>query len=181
MTTTHPLVALREKLLDDPDIAAKLKLGDQYLQTMVKMGSSFVLPHDHAELLPILEYYQDDLVGWCNYVKGIRNRMAPSDRMSDVHDVFRTIEVRRVQAERRSRLDAAIKKALQLKRIEDTSEAKKHYANRCTQEWIKQRTAMLSGMRGRNGRVNEDERAVALDAFWAAIDEGITLGEIPDA
>lgn len=176
---THPLEDFRQRLLDDPNIAEKLKLADKYLLGMSKMGDRFILPREHVEVLPVLEYYGNDNEGWCRYVRSIRDMLPKGARLNDVQEVFRTIEIRRVQNSRRERLDAAIKKAIELRKIKDDPAEKRAYADHCTKEWIRQRTAMLLEIRGSNGRVNEDERAVALEKFWSAIDQGITEGEIP--
>jgi hypothetical protein len=179
---THPLATLRESLIDDQSVAEKLKLADQYLLTMTKLGTKFVLPREHIELLPVLEYYGGgDVAGWCKYVRSIRDSLPQGNRMADVQEVFRTIEIRRVQGDRRIRLNLAVNKAVELGVIEDTAEAKRQYANKCTQEWSKRRADMLSNIRRTmsNKRVNEDERADVLEEFWKAIEAGIKEGDIP--
>lgn len=182
MTTRHPLAELREHLLNAKDPGKLLLMADNYLQSMQKMGNSFVLPHEHTILAPILEYYAGDLRGWVKYVKGIRDRLVRGTEAWDsVYVLYRTLEIRAVQRERRERLSAAVDKAVALGLIEDDVEIKRRYANRCTNEWARMRTARLDSLRAGTSRkrISEDERNEILKEFWDEIDQLIAAGEVP--
>lgn len=178
----HPLYTLREKLLDHSNPAELLRIADNYLQSMGKMGEAFVLPAEHRLILPALEFYAGDLDGWVKYVKGIRDRLDPSDsRWRDVYELYRNMEIRRVQRIRRDRLVAVVTEAVKQRLIENTVPARQRYANRCTQHWAKARAAVLDAVRSKtkSGKVSEAERSEVLAEFWAAVDDDIKKGELP--
>lgn len=182
MTTRHPLAVLREFLLDHETPGKLLEIADKYLHSMGKLGSEFVLPKQHEVLLPILEYYAGDLPGWVAYVKSIRDNMdRGTDRWRAVYELYRTLEVRNVQRERRERLNAAVDMAVRLGWVQPDFESKRRYANRCTNEWARMRTSLLDSVRSRTakGRISEEERAELLERFWSEIDEFIQAGELP--
>lgn len=182
MTTLHPLAELREHILASPEPATVLRIADDYLNTLARMGDTFVLPAEHKQVRPVLEYYMGDLGGWVKYVKGIRDRIGPKDpRWTAVHDFYRVLEVRRVQRGRRDRINAVVSKGIELGYINDDPFEKLKYANKCTQVWAKWRADILDEARRKspNNRVSEDHRTTLLEDFWDTVDQQIEKGEIP--
>ena len=82
---------------------------------------------------------------------------------------------------RRERVNSAVDKALRLGLLEDAPEVKHRYARRCDAQWKLRRLGMLDTLRRRTtgGRVNETERAEALEAFWNEVDNEIARGDMP--
>ena len=178
----HPLAELREHLLYLPNAAEILRIADSYLTSMGRLGTNFVLPMEHAVVKPILDYYTGDLKGWVKYVRGVRNAFGrDSDQWTAMQELYRTVEIRNTQRERRDRLHAAIAMAVKRGLIEDTVDERKRYEKRCVQEWMKQRTLMLDAARRGSSKkkLNEDDRAMLLDEFWDNIDQLIAAGEVP--
>jgi hypothetical protein len=178
----HPLAELREHLLFRPDVADVLRIADNYLINIARMGSSFYLPLEHAEVKPILDYYAGDLKGWVKYIHGIRNMIGKQDaRWPSMQELYRTVEIRLTQRDRRVRINAAIDCAVAKGLIESTTDSKRRYEKRCVQEWIKRRTLLLTTHMKSNpkGRLDEVSRAELLDEFWERIDQEIAEGKVP--
>lgn len=165
--------------LDRPEDV--LILADKYLTQMQELGTSFVLPREHVLVKPILEYYTGDLPGWVKFVKGVRDRLPKEGRTfhGGVHDLYRTLEIRRTQQERRERLDAAVSKALKKKLIPDTYEEKMRYARRCTQVWKERRDNLLKAHIPKKGRLSVEEREGLLEEFWRTVMAEVDNGEVP--
>lgn len=178
----HPLAELKSELLGMDDPSQLLRIADSYLSSMGKLGSAFILPNEHRIIRPILEYFPGDLEAWLKYVRQLYRVMPVGAGRSGVYDLMRTLEIRNTQRERRIRITAATNMAIKLGLIEDLPEERLRYSRRCVQVWTKERQAMLNGMRRntKTGRLNEDERSLALDNFWAQIDEGIAVGKVPE-
>lgn len=166
--------------LDRPEEV--LRLADKYLAQMQDLGDSFVLPREHILVKPVLEYYAGDLEGWVKFLDSIRQRLPKEGRKfhAGVQELFRTVEVRYVQTQRRARLDAAVQKAVKLRLVPDTYDDKIRYARRCTQEWTKRRMDLLkNSAKGKGSRITVEERETLLDDFWLEIDAEIDRGEVP--
>lgn len=160
-----------------------LRLTDDYLQQMEVMGDRFILPKEHELVKPALEQYAGDLIGWVKFVKNVRDRLPAVGRQlhPGVQELYRTLVVRKTQVERRERLDAAVAVAVKKKLIKSDYEAKRIYANRCTQVWKLRRDKMLetAAKMSKTGRLSLDEREVMLDEFWKNISAEIANGEVP--
>ena len=160
-----------------------LLLADKYLTTMEEMGDSFVLPREHVVVKPALEFYAGDLEGWVKFVRGIRDRLPMAGRQyhKGVNELYRKLEIRLTQQERRERLDRAVTVAVKKKYIEDDYQEKLRYARRCTQVWKMRRDNMLKVAAGttKTGKVSLGEREQLLEEFWSNINEEIQTGEIP--
>jgi len=167
--------------LDHPEQI--LQLADTYLTQQQTMGSSFILPKEHEIVKPVLDYYTGDLAGWVKFVKGVRDRLPVDGRKfhAGVHEFYRKLEIRHVQMERRSRLDAALEVSLRKKLIPNTYEDKMRYTRRCTQVWKQRKDNLLKLHTPKTGRITVEEREELLDEFWKMIDTEIQNGEVPKA
>lgn len=160
-----------------------LRLADKYLQQLAEMGDSFILPKEHAFVRTPLEFFAGDLAGWLRFVKQVRDSVVPkSQAYEGLQALYRVLDIRYTQQQRRERLSAAVDEAVARGLIADIPDAKHQYARRCTQEWKLQRDALLDDARRKtkSGRVSVAEREMLLASFWAEIDEGITKGELPN-
>ena len=177
------LAEFRSTLLRIDSPEAVLRLADKYLTQMQEMGSSFVLPREHSIVLPALEYYSGDLKGWVKFIKGVRDRLPVNGRSyhEGMHELYRMVNVRLTQMERRERLDAAVIAAVRKKLITDTYEEKMRYTRRCTQLWKTRRDSMLrqAASQTGKGRLSVEERETLLEQFWAGVSEEINRGELP--
>lgn len=171
-------------VLNTQDPAAELRLVDDYIAAWRKRGDRFILPREHAHLAPIVERYADQPSALLKYVRAVRDEVAMSRGMATMEykhlqELVRTLDVRYVQVARRDRLRAAVE-WLSREQPELTTEHKKVWVRRVEQRWAKQRLAWLTAERKKaGGRLSEDLRRAALDAFWDNIDEQIAVGALP--
>lgn len=183
MTTVHPLSVLKSLLLSVPNPAPALRIADEYLRQYAALGSAFVLPQQYAQLKPIIDYYAGDLPGWVKFVRGIRDSLPKDGRTfhTDMHDLYRTLEVRLTQQERRDRLDSAVQAAVRKGIIPDEPSEKLRYSRRCTQHWKLRRDALLKAHAAATGkkRLSMEERDDLLTQFWTEIQEEISIGVLP--
>lgn len=165
--------------LDRPEDV--LRLADKYLTQQQEMGDNFVLPREHVMVKPVLDYYAGDLAGWVKFVKGVRDRLPVDGRTyhAGVHDLYRLLNIRLVQQQRRERLDAAVAVAVKKKFVRDSYEDKQRYARRCTQTWKLRRDNMLKAHVPDRGRISVAEREELLEDFWKQIEAEIANGEVP--
>lgn len=165
--------------IDRPDEV--LSLADMYLQDMEKKGSKFILPKEHAVVKPALEYFYKDMKGWLKFIKGVRDRLPKTGRAyhEGVNELYRVVDVRVTQTERRERISAAIEQALKNKLIEDTPSAKQAYANVCTQVWIERKNKLMKAERGMDKRLDRSVRDALLEDFWKQVDDEIQKGKVP--
>lgn len=174
---------LRDTLLRIDHPEKLLLLADKYLTQVEELGDDFILPKDHVIIKPILEYYSGDLPGWLKFVKGVRDRLPMAGRKfhEGVNDLYRTLEVRLTQQERRERLDRAVATAVAKKLISNDTTEKIRYARRCTQSWKMRRENLLkvTASQTGNNRLSVAERETLLHEFWQQIDEEIYNGELP--
>ena len=167
--------------LDHPETL--LILADKYLTDMEAKGDSFILPKEHVAVKPVLEFYAGDLEGWVKFVAGIRDRLPVSGRKfhPEVHMLYRTLEIRLTQQQRRERLSRAVEVAVKKRLIPNDYEEKMRYARRCTKEWQLRKTRLLDALRAgsKQNRVSVAERDSVLRDFWLNIDAEIENGELP--
>lgn len=169
--------------LDHPEDL--LHLADKYLQDMEAKGEHFILPREHAAVKPVLEYYAGDLEGWVRFVDSVRLRLPKVGRRYHVgvSKLFRMLETRLIQQQRRERLNRAITAAIAKGLITDSHDEKQRYARRCVSTWQNRKELLLKNMAAtaRHGRITTDERATALKEFWERVDAEIDNGELPKA
>jgi len=174
---------LRDMLLRIDHPESVLQLADMYLQHLQIAGDNFRLPKEHVLVKPLLEYYADDLEGWVKFVKGVRDRLPQVGRKfhPEVNELYRKLDIRLTQQERRERLDRAVAVALRKKLIADEYMDKMQYSRRCTQEWRLRRERILTAASKvtKGGRTSMADREVLLTEFWATIDAEIDNGEVP--
>lgn len=172
---------LTQKLIDDPRAADKLKLADGYIVSKHKLGRQFVLPREHAEIQPLLDKYAQDLPGFVEYVKGIRDTVVPrGNTYVSLHELYRTLKVRQTQQERRDRAHRAIT-WFEKKHPKATTEQKSRWLRKLEQQWGRERMQAMSDARRktRRPRLTTAEREEVLAEFWVAVDKEIAAGDLP--
>jgi uncharacterized coiled-coil DUF342 family protein len=173
--------AITERLIDDPQVVDKLKLVDAYIIQLHKLGRQFILPHEHAELKPLVEAYANDLPKFVAYIKAIRDAVPQrGNTYIALHELYRTLNVRQVQQERRARAGKAWE-WLERKHPKLDYEQKTRWLRKLEQQWGRERLAYMDDIRRKldKPRLTTEEREEVLDEFWREIDAGIKRGELP--
>lgn len=175
----HP--NLTQRLINDPKAADKLVLVDSYITQLHKLGKQFILPNDHSELKPLVESYADDLPKFVAYVRAIRDAVPfRSSSYLSLHELYRTLNVRVVQQERRARANRALE-WLATHHPKLTYEQRTKWLRKLEQKWGRERLQYMDIYRrkSRRDRLTTDEREEILQEFWADIDQTITNGDLP--
>jgi hypothetical protein len=145
------------------------------------MGDAFALPARYADMKPFIDVFVGDAKLWRDFVVSVRNALiykAPA--RLEVQELFRTIDIRITQRERRERLARAVAAALDKHLIVDDYKVKTEYANLLTRDWLRRKETLLRSHReGGKQRLTVDYRRTLLDEFWAKIDAEIEKGELP--
>lgn len=176
------LLELRDTLLAIAHPERILRLADDYLARFEVLGDDFILPAEHAVVKPILDFYVGDLTGWVKFVRNVRDRLDPqSAEFREVHEFYKTLNVRAIQRRTRAAIDAATASAIRLGLIQDKRADKERYARRCIQAWKLRKDAMLDSVRRASptGRVSVSHREELLKEFWDQIAEEANSGEVP--
>jgi hypothetical protein len=161
-----------------------LKYVDGLMELRRKHGDEFVLTANDTWLLPMLEFYTEDLEGWMNFVKNVRDRLEPrSPEFVGVNDFYKVVNVRFIQRRTRAILDVAVDLATRKGMIDQSWTAKQLYAKRCIQSWKMRKDNMLNAVRktSKTGRVSLSHREELLKEFWDMIADEVNNGEIPKA
>lgn len=161
-----------------------LRYADDLMELRRKQGDGFKLNSADAWLLPLLEFYTEDLEGWMNYIRGVRNRLEEGTAEREaVQDFYKVVNVRFIQRRTRAIIDVAVDLAVRKGSIDDTWAAKQLYTKRCIQAWKQRKDNMLKIVRSNSptGRVSLDHREQLLRDFWEQVAEEVNNGEIPKA
>lgn len=164
-------------LLDNSDKIAKwLGLADKYIQSYNDDPSTFMLPRAHAFLKPIIESYATNLEGFLSYVSGIRDSLPrQSAAYAEIQTVFRRINGRWTQQQRRERSARAVAKATELYGEIDYHTRQKWVAD-LEHQWAQRRLEYMDNA-SRGERLDMEERAELLAIFWDEIETEIFNGE----
>lgn len=175
------LPELTDRLIRDPEAAKKLRLADSYMLQLQRVGREFRLPEEHSILLPIIEQYAKSLSKFVTYVKSLRD--TTPDRGNTyvaLHELYRMLEVRMVQQQRRERARRAMD-WLEKKYPKMAFEQKRKWLQKLEQQWGRERMATMDIARRKTttGRLSTEEREEVLAEFWIEIDERIERGDFP--
>lgn len=164
--------------------AEELRLVDNYIATWARLGKDFLLPQKHAMLAPLIESFKGNPKLFLKYVRAVRDDIALARGFStmdykELQELARTLDVRIVQQQRRERLRAAVDWLVR-EQPWLTVDQQRLWVRRIEQLWARQRLAWLAARRKEaGGRLSEGERRVALDEFWATIENNINNGALP--
>lgn len=162
--------------------ARQLTLVNEYIQHKEKLGKDFIMPTEREVLSPIVDEFVGKLPSWLAFLREMRDSFpARSAVRADVHELFRTVDIRLTQREMRRRLNAAVAVAIQKGIIKDDSPSKVAYIDRCKKLWILRRKMLLKSHRDVVKVLPEEQQRQILDEFWANIDAEIKNGEVPKA
>lgn len=175
------LPELTEHLASDPRAAEKLRLADNYMLQQQRMGRSFRLPEEHADIEPIIERYSKNLAKFVAYVKALRDDAPPrSSGYIALHEFYRTLEVRLIQQQRRDRARKAYA-WVERHYPKMTYEQKQRWLRKLEQQWGRERMEFLELARNKTsgGRLSTEEREELLAEFWAGVDKEVEKGNLP--
>jgi hypothetical protein len=170
------------ELLHDPKAADKLKLADDYMLQQKRFGRRFILPKEHSILSPIIERYSKNLDKFVAYVKQVRDA-APARGAGYIalHELYRTLEVRLVQQQRRERANRALAwLAKHYPRLD--ADQRQRWMRKVEQKWGQRRMAVMEAARRKThrDRLSTEEREELLKDFWEEIDNEIRTGDLPN-
>lgn len=171
---------LTQHLLNDPSIADKLRLVDDYITHRMRAGRRFILPNEHGELEPLIEEYGANFAKFVNYVRSLRDTVMPrSEVYISLHELYRTLEVRLVQQQRRDRARRALE-IYERKNPRASYDDKMRWLRKLEQSWGRRRMAKMEEYRRKTatGRLSTEEREGILKEFWQDIDREIAVGKI---
>lgn len=165
-------------LMRQPDIARQLRLADSYIQAYNRMPDQFVLPSDHVLLKPIIEAFAANTGAFAQYIKTLRDASDSHD-YDELHDLYRTIDMRAMQAERRGRIRKAV--LLLTTQFRTTLGRDLSYEEQLTMarfvehRWGAMRLAHMDQERRKHskGRLPAEERATSLSQFWKSIETAL--------
>lgn len=166
------------------DLGRWLRLADSYIQSYNRMPDSFVLPAEHAVLQPVIASFATDTAAFAKYIRALRDG-SDGSAYDDLHDLYRVVDMRALQAERRSRIRKAV--LLLLPQLEKDVERSLPYEDQLQVarfiegRWGAMRLDCLASERRlRNTkRLPAEERNTALERFWQGIDKAIENGQVP--
>jgi hypothetical protein len=175
------LPELTDHLITDPRIADKLRLADSYMLQVERMGRQFRVPEEHKDLAPIIDRYARSFPKFVSYVRELRDVVEPrSSSYIALHELYRMLEVRLVQQQRRDRARKAMV-WLEAKHPKLTSDQKQRWIRKLEQQWGKRRMAAMEDVRRKTprGRLSTTEREGVLQEFWQEIDQEVEKGDLP--
>lgn len=175
------LPELTDRLAIDPHVAEKLRLADSYMLQLQRMGRNFMLPDEHSILQPLIDRYGKNFSKFVAYVKSVRDTVPPrSSNYIALHELYRMLEVRLVQQQRRERARKALA-WLEKHHPKLSFEQKQKWIRKLEQQWGKERMATLDIARRKTvrGRVTTEERESVLEEFWDEVDKRVEKGDLP--
>lgn len=169
-----------EQLLNDPGIADKLRLVDDYIVHRQRAGRRFVLPEEHGQLEGLIEEYGSNFARFVEYVRRLRDTVPPrSEVYVSLHELYRTLDVRLVQQQRRDRAKRALE-VYERKHPRATYDEKMKWLRAQEQSWGRRRMAVLDNYRRKTAekRLSTEEREDILKEFWRGVDDEIKAGKV---
>ena len=177
-----PLEECTSTFLRNPDkVKQWLLLADKYMQAYKEDKNSFILPKAHGFLEPLILAFNSNLDGFIQYLAELRNSYdRGSHQFEETQAVYRRINGRFVQQQRRERIGRAIAKAEELYG-EIAYPARVQWMADLEHAWAQRRLAFLEAQRTRlkQERLDTELRTEYLLEFWDIIDTEIHKGEVP--
>lgn len=169
-------------LLRNPDkLKDWLSIADKHMQTYQDDPKLLVIPKAHEHLAPLVGAFAEDLEGFTFYLLELRDNFdRNSTQFKDIQAVYRRINGRLVQQQRRERIRRAVAKAEELygeipftKRMQWMADVE--------HDWARRRLSFLEIQRKRlrHERLSTELRTELLLEFWDVIDTEIYEGKVP--
>lgn len=174
------------RLLRDPQIVEQLRLADMYIQAYNRMPDQFVLPRQHSVLQPVIAAFAADTKAFADYIRALRDAdHDKSGAYDELHELYRTVSMRAMQSERRTRIRKAV--LLLVPYLERVLRKSLSYEDQLRvgrfveQRWGDMRLSAMADERSirKAKRLNTEERAIALEQFWKSVDDALAKNEVP--
>ena len=155
-------------------------LADMYIEMYNRAPTNFKVPQEHKKLQAIVEHFHDKPTEFVKFVRKIRDEAAPS-QYDSVHEIFRRVQSRRVQQDRRRRLKEGVSLIEKELNVGFNFKQKEAVAMWLEQYWGRERILMLDEARRNRGRsrLNTEERSEICELFWAKVDNDLKHSIIP--
>lgn len=185
------LTKCTDTLLRNPGKLGKwLSVADKHMQSYAQEHKksqaekpiTFLLPKAHAFMRPLIETYASNIEAFTEYLIGLRDRFdRNSAAYKEVQKVYRRINGRYIQQQRRERMERAVAKAEKLYGKIPFMQRMQWMA-KLEHQWAKQRLDFLEAQRARheNDRLPAEDRVERLAEFWENIDTEINEGKLPN-
>jgi len=177
-----PLASCTNMMIRNPDkVREWITVADRYMQTYAENPETFLLPKAHEFLKPLIESYALNLEGFTQYLIGLRDCFdRRSTQFTQIQAIYRRVNGRYVQQQRRERITRAVIKAEEL-HGEVTYRERMVWMADIEHEWAQRRLAWLELQRERlkTERLSVEIRTELLLEFWDMIDTEIYEGNIP--
>lgn len=171
-------------LLHEHEIGKWIRLADSYIQAYNRIPNQFVLPREHAALKPVVDAFALDTQAFAQYIRALRDG---SEGMAydELHEIYRTISVRALQAQRRTRLRRAT--LIMVPRVEKLLGRPLRYDDEVVlskfieQRWGVMRMSTMAEARNERSvkRLPTEDRSVLLEQFWQSLDKALEREEVP--
>lgn len=178
------LVELTHKIIDHDDPASLLEHADDYCFTYRRMGADkFILPADHAELLPIIEAYAHRPHAFLRYTQMVRDEVHAAykgmSKAEEMQEFYRNLVVRVAQASLRDRRRRALA-WLEKNYPHATTSERAAWVARLEKQWTQLRRSILAAERKQaGGRLPMSRVSEITEGFWTMVDEDIDAGNLP--
>lgn len=174
------LFTAQQWILDSKHPEDCIMLADMYIEMYNRTPTNFRVPQEHKALQAVVTFYHNKPSEFVKFVRGIRDA-ATKEQYGSIHELFRRVQSRFVQQERRRRLAegiALIEKALN---VSFSFGQKQSVATWLEQYWGKERTSALEDARRTcgNERLLTDERAEICEVFWEGVDADLKNDIVP--
>jgi hypothetical protein len=155
-------------------------LADMYIEMHNRSPKNFRVPTEHKKLTPVINKFHNDQGGFVKFVRDVRDH-APKEGYKGLNELFRRVQSRYVQHERRRRLNLGVSLIEADIGKQFTFGQKQSVAMWLEQVWGKERTNRLEEARKSisKGRLSSDERADICDVFWTDIDDRLANNLVP--
>lgn len=171
-------------LLHEQDIGKWIRLADSYIQAYNRIPNQFVLPREHAALKPVIDAFALDTQAFAQYIRAMRDG-SEGAAYDELHEIYRTISVRALQAQRRTRLRRAT--LIMVPRVEKALGRPLRYDDEVVlskfieQRWGSMRMDAMAEARNERSvkRLPSEDRSVLLEQFWQSLDKALEREDVP--
>lgn len=173
------------RILRSPNPKEELVLVDSYMTSFNKNPKRFVLPREHAYLLPIIEAFASTPHKFLGFVRDMRDdaidaRDIPKDVVMGLQEFSRTLVVRLIQRRQRS-LEAAARAWFKQAYPHVDAPVRNRWLVRVKRTWSKQLKAAEQSYRKGAGvrHIPRDELDDLRASFWDGVMKSIEQGDLP--
>jgi hypothetical protein len=182
MKNADELSLCSDNLLKNPDkIGDWLQIADKHMQNYADNADMLALPTEHKFLKPLVRTFARDIEGFVSYIVYLRDTYGSKElAYKNIQTVYRKVNGRYIQQQRRARMDRAINKATELFGHIPYVYRMAWMAD-LEHRWAQRRLDFLEGHRAayKSDRLPSEDRVELLIEFWNEIDTEINEGNLP--